>query len=775
MSTIAVKEDSACNLTAKALLSKGLTISSCLRGAVRSASLAAVASSASSCRRDVATSPVEASFTVVASAGNGQSAAAGSVLPIPLSVQVTDASGAPVKGSRVVFRVLRGSATGSRMIDSISVTSPAGVATAELRLGSALDTTVVAAFPASAYQRAARFTAVAVAAPFVASISPATFASGDTITVRGSGFGAVLGADGTVLFGDARARLLDGATDGLMRAVVPACLSPGLLTVRVAAGTVMSNGLATLYQARSSSLALAPYQALTIRSAQLADCVTLAGNGATYLIVAQFAGEGSATTLTDWRLGASAAAGSVATLAPALRTRDELGLQRELELFLRGAEQRIAPQARAEAAAARGISAAYLQGTVVPPPALGSARSFRVVAALDGTSFVNVGTRLKFAGDHLLIYVDTIGEGFSDQQYLALGALFDRDLYPLDIAAFGSESDVDQDGRIVALFTPQVNRLVRAQDCGQFGYVTGFFYATDLLLENPNSNRAEVFYSFIPDSTARFSCAHTAADVLRILPGTFVHELQHMISFNQHVLARSSDPEVIWLNEGLSHIAEEGASRYYEMKYPAPTGRSTTEQIFPDSSGPFIAPQLLNAYVYLNNTRGHSVTAYSGAGSVEERGASWLFLRWLGEQKGEDVFRKLVQSSSVGAANVEAQAGEPFTSLFGDFSTALFTDSLPGLSRSVVPPRFRFGTRDLRKLMAREATISGFTAPWPLPLFSLRVGGFLQSTMLPGTMTHALVQTDPGSPSVSLRFTRQDLSALAVTSAAQVTIFRLPP
>jgi hypothetical protein len=129
----------------------------------------------------------------------------------------------------------------------------------------------------------------------------------------------------------------------------------------------------------------------------------------------------------------------------------------------------------------------------------------------------------------------------------------------------------------------------------------------------------------------------------------------------------------------------------------------------------------------------------------------------------------------VGTANIEAQSGESFGALFGDFSVALFADSLPGLPRSAVPPRFQFGTRQLRKLMAREASIAGFSAPWPLPLFSLKVGGFLQSTMLPGTMTHALIQTGSGSPAVALRFAHSDASPFLPADGAQVTIFRLPP
>jgi hypothetical protein len=137
------------------------------------------------------------------------------------------------------------------------------------------------------------------------------------------------------------------------------------------------------------------------------------------------------------------------------------------------------------------------------------------------------------------------------------------------------------------------------------------------------------------------------------------------------VLVRGGAQEDVWLNEGLGQIAEELGSEYYEAKYPPPSGRSTTTQLFPDSAGPFIQPQLLNAYVYLNTTRAHSVMSYNGGGSLEERGATWLFLRWLASQKGESIFGRLVQTSKTGIANSQAQAGESFGALFCDFSTAL--------------------------------------------------------------------------------------------------------
>jgi hypothetical protein len=516
----------------------------------------------------------------------------------------------------------------------------------------------------------------------------------------------------------------------------------------------------------------AAFKAVTVSSDKLGTCLTIPGNGATYLVVGQFASVGDPLNVVHFELGTSSPASATSALTHASRSPLDNPIQRQFESTLRGIERTLAPRAQLQAA---NLASTPPSAAIAPPPAIGSTRDFKVVAALDGSSFTNVTGRLIYSGTHLLLYADTIGQGFSDAQYQSLGALFDKDLYSIGVNAFGAESDVDQNGRVIALFTPKINALVQPPNCAFAGYVTGFFYAPDLLVSGVNSNKGEIFYSYVPDSTGAFSCPHTAAAVLQVLPGTFLHELQHMISFNQHVLARAGAQEETWLNEGLGQIAEELGSEYYEAKFPPPTGRSTTTQIFPDSAGPFIQPQLLDAYVYLGTTQAHSVTSYNGGGSLEERGATWLFLHWLGSQKGEGIFKRLVQTSNTGVANLEAEAGEKFGALFGDFSAALVVDSIPGVPRSSVPARFRFGARNLRLLMAREAAIEGFTQSWPLPVYTMGASGKLSGSMIPGTMVHGSFASTAGAQATTLSFAALQSLPFPAALGAQVTIFRLPP
>ena len=556
--------------------------------------------------------------------------------------------------------------------------------------------------------------------------------------------------------------VLPGGTPTRVRVVVPPCGGEGTAALQVEARGALSTVVTLTVRGALTVLSALPYEGVTIDAGGLANCMALGGSaGSRYLVVAGFASTQPDPGALDWRLDA---AGSGPLATSLRRTASIAAVPRadaEFELRRRAIER-----AAAGAVARDAVSAA-------PVPALGSLRQFHVVAAIAGDRFASVTARLRYAGRHVYLYTDTTNAAFPDDRLTALGALMDGDLYTATVGAFGAPSDLDGDGHVVVLLTPVANRMSIASECVQRGYVTGFFYGVDLLERDPHSNRGEVFYGFVPDSTGRYSCAHTASDVERTLQATFPHELQHLISFNQHVLVRGGAPEATWLNEGLSHAAEELVARMYDARYPAPLGRGTREQLYPDSAGPYIAPQLLNAYLYLHAALDHSVTSYRGAGGIEERGATWLFLRWLADLKGDEVLGRLVRSNLTDIANVEHVAGEPFATLFGDFSVALLTDSIPGLPRPAAARR-RYQGRSLRQLMAREAVIAGFADPFPLSTYRLDPGGTLRSAMLPGTMMHALVTTgSPGSP-VRLGFTTPVFAPFPVAARAQVTVVRLP-
>src|SRR3989442_11099795 len=91
-----------------------------------------------------------------------------------------------------------------------------------------------------------------------------------------------------------------------------------------------------------------------------------------------------------------------------------------------------------------------------------------------------------------------------------------------------------------------------------------------------------------------------------LVPVTFIHEFQHMISFGQHYLRRAGAPEVLWLNEGLSHFAEEMGGRRY----------------LPDTATfcDFVNGDLHNAGQYFSAPQDHYLLATEGIGTLAERG-----------------------------------------------------------------------------------------------------------------------------------------------------------
>ncbi|MDP1890261.1 MAG: hypothetical protein Q8K55_05165 [Gemmatimonadaceae bacterium] len=702
--------------------------------------------------------------------GDGQTAPAGSVLARPLTVEVRDAAGAPVKSTVVVFRVTSGIADGAGIDDTLSVTDATGRAEAALRLGTRAGEISVRAFPFGSADHAVTFTATATAGAAISGFLPGSVGPGDTLAIAGSLLG---GMAATVEFGGTRVRPVSGS-DAEVRVVVPDCLPPGNVTVRVLRGTAWTASRTLNYSSRRRPLTLRPYEAVVIDAGELSSCATLAVEAAEeYVVIPQLAARADSPVSTLVRVtvaGVTAGGVTAASLfgqsaeSPLARTARPRA-QQELDVRLRDAERRLAPTARG--------------GEPYQPPmlalTLGSLRTFDVITTLEATEFTKATGKLRFIGEHIGIFVDTSAfPSYADADLARLGSLFDTELYPTVVASFGPESDIDRNGKVLVFLTPRVNALVAANDCGQRGFVTGFFYGRDLLPSLPHSNAGEIFYALVPDPYANYSCAHAFNDTQRLVSGTFIHEMQHMISYFHHVVARGGESEEPWLNEGLSHIAEELASRVFEARYPPPLGRTTAEQIFPDSSQPFIATQLLNSYVYLYFSASHSVTTFVGSGSLEERGAAWLFLRWLGDQKGDGIYGRLVQTSQTGIANVEARTGEKFATLFGDFSVAIWADSMPGVPRAQVPARYRFHSRNLRQLMARQALIAGWEDPFPVKPIHIPVGGYAEGPLMPGTMVYgALGPFAPGQGGVVLGFAKKDGSGFGLSEGAQLGILRV--
>jgi hypothetical protein len=365
---------------------------------------------------------------------------------------------------------------------------------------------------------------------------------------------------------------------------------------------------------------------------------------------------------------------------------------------------------RAEARLARTASIAGTPAAVRgAPPEVGDEEVFRVCSALECSSTVPVTARARYVGTHGIVWVDTEmpagAEQLTDGDLEQLGELFDDYLYPIDTTAFGATSDVDADGHVSIVISDQVNSLTT--DCSS-GRVVGYFFGGDLLASHPGSNQAEVFFAFAPKPATGNCPTVSRAGALRSLAPVLIHELQHMISFNQHVLRRGRADESVWLNEGLSHFAEELGQR-----------------LIPDASCPnspscfslFATGNLQNAYLYLADPEGTPLVAPSEGLTLAGRGAAWLFVRWLADHfssdtlRGTQVTRALLNGTSTGAANVAAVSGMPFAQLAGEWLAANWLDNLAGFPQA---GRLRYRTWDLRAVFAANHPTPPFLLPYPL-------------------------------------------------------------
>ena len=114
-------------------------------------------------------------------------------------------------------------------------------------------------------------------------------------------------------------------------------------------------------------------------------------------------------------------------------------------------------------------------------PSVGDVESFKVLAGLSSlSSYRTVEAQVKCVGDNVIFYVDTqVAENnpsdLTDSDVTALCDEFDR-VAGIEIEMFGEPSDVNGDGRVAVLMTPQVNRLGAMGG----GIITGFFFANDL-------------------------------------------------------------------------------------------------------------------------------------------------------------------------------------------------------------------------------------------------------------------------------------------------------
>lgn len=427
----------------------------------------------------------------------------------------------------------------------------------------------------------------------------------------------------------------------------------------------------------------------------------------TVLMVVSLSPEGEFQQFEIKASSATATAPSSNLHAGFLTDAQDVDLTSSLHLELRDAEMELDP------------------GDVPPPPpplALknlesNSRRDFKVIRDFSNTNDYNtVSAKLIYENDLFEIYLDERDEDkFSKSDFDQLIADYERVL-PLELEHFGSPSDIDGNGKFAILFTQEINAM--AIHYG--GLVTGFFYAIDQMDDKkyPASNEMEVFYVMVPDPKAEFAPTVPTSLAMDIIGGVMVHELQHMISFNERFFVRGLPPEEGWLNEGISHLIE-------DIYSTGPDGHM-------QSSGPENPSRVAR---YLEDTAN---TCFACGTTLEERGGSYLFLRYLYEQaengqlynvdSGSELLRAFLDSSERGLKNLKETAfghpenDEDFAEFLSQFALAVYFSG----SEIGTDPRLGFEGLDLRGIQndSRGSYLNGpaLIAPAELPFVHVMEG-----------------------------------------------------
>lgn len=262
---------------------------------------------------------------------------------------------------------------------------------------------------------------------------------------------------------------------------------------------------------------------------------------------------------------------------------------------------------------------------------------------LDCFTNTPIAGTVRAVGQNFAIVEDDAAAGFLDgADFAELDRELDDFIAPVDQDYFGQPADLDGNGRTIAFFTRQVNRLTPP---GAAGIVIGFFTNVDLAdrQDCPSSNEAEIIWLIAPDPDGEVGPQISVDFVKSIARGLVAHEFQHLLNAQRRVTLGSgtfNDTEDVWLNEGLSHIGEE-VSGLFRLALPTRANLGFTEigvgaverAAFED----FHEGNLQNIGSYLESPSTAPALATSAPGGTSNfamRGFGYMFLRWLGDRYG---------------------------------------------------------------------------------------------------------------------------------------------
>ena len=629
------------------------------------------------------------------------------------SVRVQDASGQPLPDVAVTFAVALGGGSSNPRVDT---TGADGIASTELVLGAVPGQNQLSASVAGvALLKSPSVTGIAGPVAKVV-ITPGPLRFGATRNVLGVGaltrdaFGNVAGPN--VTWQSRNPSLVSVTPQPGNNAAVNVVSRPGQTWLVASVGSAVDSVTVFVLDANSSHCAfmaspvtLAVGETASFNAAGVM-CVHANAPGSEYAVVTHYSAAASSALLNGDIIGIGVTAPSTAWPAevaePAVAPVESAGTTAGFETELRAREER---ELAARSADARAWYARRPATSLVATARVGDQTSINVNSS-DFCVRPDVRSmRVAAITNTAVILADNENPagGFTDEEYREFGLAMDTLVYGVDTAAFGVPTDIDGNERVVIAFTRAVNELTPRGSTS--GIALGFFFSRDLLPKQgvsstcPGSNAAEMFYVLVPDPGAVAGDARPKAFVQSVAVSTIAHELQHLINTSRrlYVNRTAAATEELWLNEGLSHIAEELV--FYRASGLAPRQNIDAGQLQPGSN----ARALFDMYVrgnfgrYLSYLRSPELNSpISSDDFLATRGATWAFLRFVADKAGPTdgtLWRRLANGERTGLANLEDQlAGTGLTTLglLRDWSVAVLSDDAIAGGSAPAQPSWNF-------------------------------------------------------------------------------------
>ncbi|MGQ0538110.1 MAG: Ig-like domain-containing protein [Gemmatimonadaceae bacterium] len=415
------------------------------------------------------------------------------------------------------------------------------------------------------------------------------------------------------------------------------------------------------------------------------------------------------------------------------------------------------------------------------PPNVGDTLSYRVPNLNPGKApcldFFPISAVVKAVGSRVALVEDVASPagGFTTQDYVDIAREFDTRILATDTAWFGGPTDRNNDGVIVVLYTPEVNKLTPQ---GATGFTAGFFFRADMFTKAEfqaagqrcdTTNEQELFYLLTPDPTGSINGnVRSTATVRQTTRGTIAHELEHML--NQGVrmfLPTQPQLETVWLDEAMAHFAEEavgratrGFSDFRELSFADVTADvNDYNAYFRQNLGRF------RLWMFRPDTS--SATSNRAATELGPRGAGWAFLRYAidrhSNNNGKAFTRDLVRGPQTNIDNLMARIGSgvTFDQFLRNWMVTNFADhqSLTGLAAT-----FNYVGWNMRSVMTQFNNNN-------FPLLVTPLSGAFQTLVISGSGAYFRLTRPAGGPAATVAM--QAPGGLPVDFAgARLTIVR---